>query len=305
MTTRPYSDLLATVEALCGAELAAAERARIKYFVNRRARKAYAESRYWPRFLKVEERIVSEDGLLPYEQDGLSTIGTAFRVHATRPYLRVPAIEFINFAPTNVGIQVANFNESAKASVTISGTLTPDATGDYLNVGTEFDGVDTGKPIYRLGSATLEQYPAGAIIWNNTVWQLFWFESESDVSLWNSFEDVATPDLVTTWTPVIDAVGTPTVEAADLYSVYVTHKAALTDTYGDGDGEESDVPEEWFDYLIAASYSDFLRNDGQNEKAMAEEANANELLQQQLERLDTSGSFLFGKILSHNNTQTR
>lgn len=300
MTTRPYSDLLATVEALCGAELATAERARIKYFVNRRARKAYAESRYWPRFLKVEERIVSEDGLLPYEQDGLSTIGTVFRVHATEPYQRTTSMEYIDFAATGAGIQITNYQPrqlSEDNAMEVSGAINPNYTGFYEEDATSISAA--GYPSFTSTSDTniriffiLGQWFVATLATNPPLW-------------YGGDSGNASPDTVTSWSTLNGASGTISVTEAVRYAVYVTYKAALTDTYGDEDGEESDVPEEWFDYLIAASYSDFLRNDGQNEKAMAEEANANELLQQQLERLDTSGSFLFGKILSHNTTQTR
>ena len=53
MTTRPYSELLAQVEALAGASLATQEQARVKIFANRRARKAFRECDYWPRFFRV------------------------------------------------------------------------------------------------------------------------------------------------------------------------------------------------------------------------------------------------------------
>ena len=49
MTTKPYSDLLSVVKALCGVEFATIELGRINAFVNRRAKRAYRASNNWPR----------------------------------------------------------------------------------------------------------------------------------------------------------------------------------------------------------------------------------------------------------------
>lgn len=315
MTTRPYSDLLASVEALCGADLATAERNRVKLFVNRRARKAYAESRYWPRFLKVEERVISEDGLLPYEETGLSTIGTVFRIHATEPYERTTSLEYIDFAPIGTGIQVANYQRRAATSglelIVVTGGLNPNVADTYEPVNGVAYGDTTIYEYVGTGNTTNVILPSVSTL-NGEIVSIDWtLGQDPDVTggLWFGDQGLGltpqTPADVSTWVSNGTATGDPIVNAQVVYSVWVTYKAALPDTYGDGVGEESDVPEEWFDYLISAAYSDFLRNDGQNEKAAMEEAAANEFLQQQLERLDTSGSFLFGKILNHNNTQWR
>ena len=108
MTTFPYSDLLAQVEALAGATLATPERNRVKIFANRRARKAHRECDYWPHLLHVgEERIVSEEGLLPLAQTGLQTIDKIIRIHEEDPFksqavyeyteIMTPAVAFASY----------------------------------------------------------------------------------------------------------------------------------------------------------------------------------------------------------------
>ena len=307
-TTRPYADCLAQALALCGVpDSNAVEVARIGILLNRRAKQAYAESEDWPRWLVTgEERRVSEDGLLPYEQIGFRDIGTIKRIHDAAPFKRTPAGEYTDWVAQGDGVQITNFSGPAIASMNVSGSLSPDATGDYLNVGTEFAGEETGKPIYRFGSLTLEQYPAGAIIWNNTVWQLFWFESESAVSLWNSFEDVATPDLVTTWTPVVNAVGQPTVTPTDLYTAFVTYKLPLSVTYGTGDGEESDVPEEWFEFMATGGAGDFLCSDKETENGLLLKDEAQTDLDRQLAKISRqNGSKAATRVLTHGGMQAR
>ena len=54
-----------------------------------------------------------------------------------------------------------------------------------------------------------------------------------------------------------------------------------------------EVPGEFFSYLAHATYADFLRMDGQTDKAFAEEERANLALALELEKVD---------IISNNNT---
>jgi hypothetical protein len=69
-------------------------------------------------------------------------------------------------------------------------------------------------------------------------------------------------------------------------SVYVTYKAQLQDQYGDGAGEVQTVPYEWFNYLAHGVYADFLRAEGQQEKCQMADAEANEILTDELMKLD-------------------
>ena len=136
MTTKTYDYVLASIEALAGNTLAAEEQARLGYFINRRARKAYDESEYWPRWLVTgEERGVSSSGLMPYAEGSLSTIGTVLRIHATEPFRGTRANEYAQFHAYEGGVQITGY-EPATYSVTdaflISGVLVPDATGVVL-----------------------------------------------------------------------------------------------------------------------------------------------------------------------------
>ena len=78
--------------------------------------------------------------------------------------------------------------------------------------------------------------------------------------------------------------------------VWCSYKTRLTDTYGDGVGETSTVPRRWTDYLIRASYADFLRSDGQSEKAGREEAIAQEVIDREIYMLDRQPNFNAHKI---------
>lgn len=72
-------------------------------------------------------------------------------------------------------------------------------------------------------------------------------------------------------------------------AVFCTYKRRLTETFGDGSGEETDIPKRWFNYIAQGTYADLLRADGQNEKALAEDAFAKTMLDEEVHRLETHG----------------
>jgi hypothetical protein len=95
-------------------------------------------------------------------------------------------------------------------------------------------------------------------------------------------------------------------------TVFVTYKAQFSDTYGPGlpDGLSTDVtsvPAEWFQYLAHGTYADYLRAEGQQEKAALADQEAEALLTEELIRLDenhTSG-FVSNRIRTNANMQLR
>ena len=78
-------------------------------------------------------------------------------------------------------------------------------------------------------------------------------------------------------------------------SVFVTYKQQFTpfDVTSGYDISTVEVPGEFFPYLAHATYADFLRMDGQTDKAFQEEERANLALALELEKVD---------IISNNNT---
>ena len=73
-------------------------------------------------------------------------------------------------------------------------------------------------------------------------------------------------------------------------SAFVTYKKELADlpTTWNLTGEKTtqEIPLEFFYYVAHATYADFLRMDGQHDKAMAEEQVANKYLATELEKTD-------------------
>ena len=95
--------------------------------------------------------------------------------------------------------------------------------------------------------------------------------------------------------------------ASSLPEYWCSYKSQLTAYYGDGSGETSTVPVEFQEYAVHGAYADWLRMEGQNGKALAEEQFARESLERQLERIYyTSGSPLISSNYNtHSKSQSR
>lgn len=93
----------------------------------------------------------------------------------------------------------------------------------------------------------------------------------------------------------------------DPSEAFVTYKAQLTDTYGDGSGESTAIPEEWFQYLAHGTYADYLRAEGQQEKAALADQEAEGLLQDELIRIDEQHTLqmVANRVFTNANMQMR
>jgi len=96
----------------------------------------------------------------------------------------------------------------------------------------------------------------------------------------------------------LDSGGYPSVKiiepsTLDGVNVFVTYRkdlrseinsgSATSGYYGDEAGDSQEIPNFFFEYLVHSSYANFLRGDGQTEKAIAEEANSEIILQQEID----------------------
>jgi len=126
----------------------------------------------------------------------------------------------------------------------------------------------------------------------------------SDVRVYKNDIDASTALLMAqNPTKIYDQI----VWASSLPEYWCSYKAQLTAYYGDGTGETSTVPVEFQEYAVHGAYADWLRMEGQNGKALAEEQFARESLERQLERIYyTSGSPLISSNWNtHSKSQSR
>jgi len=90
-------------------------------------------------------------------------------------------------------------------------------------------------------------------------------------------------------------------------SAFVTYKAQLTDTYGDGTSESTAIPAEWYQYMAHGTYADYLRAEGQQEKAALADQEADMLLQEEMIRIDEQHTLqmVANRIFTNSNMQMR
>ncbi len=92
----------------------------------------------------------------------------------------------------------------------------------------------------------------------------------------------------------------------DVTSAFVTYKKQMGSRYGDAEGENSLIPDEWFYFIGHGAYADFLRSEGQQEKAVLADQEANLILEEELMRVsEQDSSNIFMKISTNANRQTR
>jgi hypothetical protein len=100
-----------------------------------------------------------------------------------------------------------------------------------------------------------------------------------------------------------------TLVAGDLNptEAYVTYKRQFTDTFGDAQGESTAIPAEWFQYMAHGTYADYLRAEGQQEKAVMADQEADMLLQEEMIRIDEQHTLqmVANRVFTNANMQMR
>lgn len=401
MQTVPYSDVIETIGALVGSNLNTIEKRRIKYFINRRAKKAFEESNYWPRFLAVGElRSVDANSRMG---SGIS-VDAFLRVHAQKPFHNCDAGEYqfyvdttganiaayrsnsievgtINRVQTISGIAVLSVTSPSsfwRSFLTENGGLFTftDISGTPVDAainGTHACTIDNpspfavdiqfipdpaqGQPAFyaintiapdgngllylfgvingksgfsNTGLGPFDFPPDGQsnyCYWDGVNWTFVIYSVTGGIPTllggWSSPENVATPDLVTNWTPYSTEDGNPafqpqmiipdsaTAVNGKVYAqgAYVTYKRTLTDKYGDDSSADENgfIPREWSEYIIQGAYADWLRAEGQQDKALAEESAAEDRLTFELQKISDQhiGETVANRILTTGNTQQR
>jgi hypothetical protein len=99
------------------------------------------------------------------------------------------------------------------------------------------------------------------------------------------------------------------ISSTDTTGAFVTYKKVFTPftTSSDYTTSTEAVPAEFFHYIAHAAYSDFLRMDGQHDKAQLEQDNAQQYLALELERVDVimNQTTVNKRFSTHVNRQSR
>ena len=302
MQTRTYGDLFKLIQSLAGVgSFAPTEADDIANLINRRFLQAFNESPIWPRyFVSSEKRDIlaltlsgataststsvnqnykllganTTGGLSVYQGVTTTTViiyntGTAWRVDTAASAAEQADGTFTVSAGTQEFIEA---DVSKKDNITDVVTFTPRAGTDSLLV--------EGKnliPYAQTGKTTVGSF--------NRIFrkQAFLNSSAHEYEFFVDF----------TGANILNVVSTTDNAAFVSYKKEFTPFTVTGTAVSDFTGSTVEVPAEFFAYLAHATYADFLRMDGQTDKAFAEENTASVALALELEKID---------IISNNNT---
>lgn len=306
--TRTYASLLSNIESLCGASFLATEQSRVKDFVNQRAETAWLSSDLWENMIVVgEERAVDNSGntpIVPYtgnvydttegvtdQNPYTATVDHFMRIHKKNPWNEISVTEY-EIQGDSTGARLLGYDAAYGLSTSVDSAALSGGTFDidtasgglvdfYVGGTVKVSGFDTNNGVDPNGTYTItgvSGYTSGITIVS------FALSGSGSWATLNGNETVETP------------------------SVFCTYKKRLSDTtYGDGSGETTAIPNEWFNYLVHGASCDILRNDKQYAAANSEERYAREKLSMQLERLDRmhTSQTIGKRILTHGTEQAR
>ena len=298
MQTRTYGDLFKLIQSLAGVgSFAESEQDDIANLINRRFLQAFNESPIWPRYIVSSEKrdilaltlsgataststtVNQNYKLLGANTTGGSNVyqgvttttviiyntGTAWRVDTAASAAEQASGTFTVSAGTQEFIEA---DTNKKDQITDVETFTPRAGTDSLLV--------QGKnliPYAQTGKTTIGSF--------NRIHRKQAFLNNSSIE-YDFFVDFTGANILN-------------ITSSTDNSAFVTYKQQFTpfDVTSSYTTSTVEVPAEFFAYLAHATYADFLRMDGQTEKAFAEEQRAEISLALELEKID---------IISNNNT---
>jgi hypothetical protein len=194
------------------------------------------------------------------------------------PTVAANAIEAGN-TYTILTVGTTNFVAIGAASNTVGVVFTATGTGS----GTGTASLSTNiVPFTQAGKSTIDTF-----LRIHKTYQPFYLYSAPELEYYVTFEGA-------------NLVG----DTAPSTNTYVTYKKVADASYTIA---STNIPGEWFNYLAHATFADFLRQDGQNEKAVLEENIAKGLLDDQLQKTDVSRAtgMIAHRISTHNSRSFR
>ena len=302
MQTRTYGDLFKLIQSLAGVgSFAPTEADDVANLINRRFLQAFNESPIWPRyFVSSEKRDIlaltlsgatsststsvnqnykllganTTGGLSVYQGVTTNTViiyntGTAWRVDTSASAAEQADGTFTVSAGTQQFIEA---DTNKKDNITDVVTFTPRAGSDSLLV--------EGKnliPYTQTGKTNIGSF--------NRIFRKQAFLNQSALE-YEFFVDF-------TGANILNISSTTDNTAFVSYKKEFSPFTVTGSTVADFTSSTVEVPAEFFAYLAHATYADFLRMDGQTDKAFAEENTASVALALELEKVD---------IISNNNT---
>lgn len=307
MQDKSNLDLYNLVLALAGTDsLAPGEQGHILAFANRRLYDAYKASNVWPRYVVVGEPRSVYASTIQFTQDGkhifaagTSAVNGLFKLNGTQASAAAYSI-FDDDGTTEL-----------YSLIYVSGTIwhiiagAPSAGGaiQYINTDTSNTATAASPVIAETGwTVSSGTTPAP------TVRDLLEIDETIRIHRTQPYQRLSACE----YDFYVDSGGIHglNITTSDTEILWVTYKkdiTYLTELNADTSSTLEEVPLEFFYYVAHATYADFLRMDGQTEKAMIEEKLAIHYLNPEIERAEQlmNSNMLKTRIHTHTSRQYR
>lgn len=312
MQTRTYGDLFKLIRSLAGVgSFATSELDDIANLINRRYSEAFNTSPIWPRYIVTSE----EREVFVLIASG-ATASTSIEVNGNYKILGQDANGFNVYTKGGTSADFIYKNFSGQWVVDVFASATKQTDGSYSVTGgavrfTEADSpttsspfdVETWTPIAGSDVLLLEQkelIPYAETGRNtigefNRIHRKKAFLNNSAIE-YDFFVDVNGANILN-------------ITNSTDNKAFVTYKqqfSPFTTSSNYSDSTEQ-VPSEFFHYIAHAAYADFLRMDGQTDKALVEEQTAGNYLALELEKIDlrSNNNTLNKRFSTYVNRQSR
>jgi len=321
MQTRTYGELFKLISALCGTgqQLTVPEQDQLRQFINRRFQEAFDTSPVWPRYLVTsEERRIIGLTIENAAGTGASNVNGDYYIFGTQK---------------SGGSSIAKVGSTIYSKTTNldDGSTVIDGTFIYEQFAGSNDwAIGDNGSVTRSSDGTFNVSAAGTIRYQEEDDTLGHASAPYDVVVWNALNsatgrptvlqkqsipytetnrnNIGDFNRIHRKTPFInkssieydfsvdiDGANILNITNTEDSSAYVTYKREFTPyTITSGYYDSAlEVPQEFYNYIAHTAFADFLRMQGKNEQALAEEQVGNTFLAQELEKID---------IRSNNNT---
>ena len=287
MQNKSYSDLIALVQALSGVDaFTTLEQSKMLAMANRRLYEAYDFSPTWPRYIVGAQVRPCTNNVIAREYDNVAGVRTSSSAKRSTTTVTIVCTAAVDFA-SGMSVTISG----------LSGTVTPNGTFTVTGIDTTTIENDTftysltsgtGTETYT-GTATVSPVAIDDISDFNRIWNANPFSS-------NGFCE---------YDFFVDSNGATVINNATTnLGFWVGYKKQSPTPYT---AASTDIPLEFFQYAAHATYADFLRMDGQVDKAIAEEQIAMNYLMLELSKAQNqrNNNALFRRISTYVSTQSR
>lgn len=270
MNNKTYSDLLGLVQALAGVDaFTTLEQTKMLALANRRLYEAYEGSPTWPRYYYAAQARPIIDGVISRSYSvvgGTRTASTASRSQTTVTIVCTAAVDFC--AGMEVTVSGLSGSVSPNGTYTVTGVTTTTVDNDTFTYSLDSG---TGSEVYT-GTGTVTPVEIPEIGEFNRIYS----NNPNTARGYREFQFLVDLQGATLINPGGTANG-----------AWVNFKQEWPGPYT---ASSTDIPQEFFNFAAHATYADFLRMDGQVDKAVAEERIAQSYLDIELMKAENQSN---------------